>query len=277
MSAREIELLVLKYELHMTSARLHVINQGFGPLRWPTNNPFLQLHKASTDGDATIDLTGEEHGRNPAIANRFEHANRLNRSGDGLNVIRFGTVHQLSGTKKGRGLDVEVMRVIDGHLMFYKHLDDERIRDILEAGHATLLQGMQLLVDASGGVEAWRKASHKEMSKLLQTLFNEFPLVISKIVFPYEDSSVDFDRIWQNEFDNAKWQVCLRSIFVYLAMSTWIFRIKNDNCEHMYDNWKSSMSGDNLCVLNLGEVHDLPSRETRITGRTRIGSLSDLA
>ncbi|KAK6438063.1 hypothetical protein LTR95_005737 [Oleoguttula sp. CCFEE 5521] len=209
MSAREIELLILKYELHMTIARLRA-TQGFGPLRWPTNNPFLQLHKAPTDGDATITLTEEEYRRNRAVSNRFERANRLNRSGDGLNVIRSGTVHQLSGIKKGRGLDVEVMRVIDGHLMFYKHLDDECIRDILEGWPCvdeynyakykkrimdyertaqrktcnTLFQGMQLLVRASGGVKAWRKASHQEMSNLLQTLFNEFASPYSRSCSP---------------------------------------------------------------------------------------------
>nr|OQO25764.1 hypothetical protein B0A51_05974 [Rachicladosporium sp. CCFEE 5018] len=204
MSAREIERIVAQYEHTQTAARSLAITQGFGPLSWPAANPFLQFHRSPTDGDPALDATEEDYERARTVAYDYEHANRLKRSGDGLNVIRFGTAHELSKPKMKRDLAPEMMRVIYGHLMFSKHLDDGLIDDILEGWSCvdefnyaeykkrvmdyernaqrktcdTLLQGMKSLVAGSGGPEAWRRASQKDTGNLLRTIFDEFPLVI---------------------------------------------------------------------------------------------------
>ncbi|KAK6441020.1 hypothetical protein LTR95_002752 [Oleoguttula sp. CCFEE 5521] len=164
----------------------------------------------------------------------LEHLSRIKRQYTDLVVVTFGTSHQPSKLEDvhaySRHLDEEIKRIIDGYLMSIKGLEESHITEILQgwpginesnpgqhrswvmdyqrdAQHKTceiLLRTMEILINTSGGIDVWREAVEADIEKLLLALFDQLPLTKLKLVFHYEDGSVDFERIWRNAFDGGK-------------------------------------------------------------------------
>ncbi|OQO06546.1 hypothetical protein B0A48_08329 [Cryoendolithus antarcticus] len=57
-------------------------------------------------------------------------------------------------------------------------------------------------------------------------------------------------------------------------MSPWLYRIKTDNRDEMYDTWRGCMRVDEICALKLGEVSDLLSPPDRISSQGRTKNIS---
>nr|OQO20457.1 hypothetical protein B0A51_11796 [Rachicladosporium sp. CCFEE 5018] len=287
---------ILRHKFRIDRKRAAIIRRGFGPLNYPPFNPYLQIYNKDYSKDAFPDgFTDEHFAKAHEIARAIERRNIMRRSHADMVVTRFGRSHLRFRNRPGRHLDLEIKRVHAGYLMHQNHLEEQAGKQVLlgfpaittanlesmnewlgkierEAQHKTcktVLLATKKLIEMSGGMEAWLAASDEEIGNLLTCLFDEFPLTISKLVFWTEDSAIDMERIWRNQFDQGKWQVLLRTKFVYLAMSTWENRIKHDDRDAMYEDWKDMMQNEELASLNLGDVADLPSRVSRLAGKGR--------
>jgi hypothetical protein len=112
----------------------------------------------------------------------------------------------------------------------------------------------------AGGIKAFRKSTPQQCRKLISTMFDEFPLIITKSAFAVEARSVDFDRIWR--MGMAKWQKACKLKSVNLAMATlkhWE-PVNNGAAaqDKLCDTWRGHINNQQIKELRLGGVLQVP-------------------
>ncbi|KAK1064687.1 hypothetical protein LTR74_008539 [Friedmanniomyces endolithicus] len=283
--------------------RVHVVELDFGPLRLPKYN-ILARSWSKDDKKANEVLTSPQYNKQVTEAIKNE-ANNLRRKRSEQITIRYARDTHLNFPElPGQHLDDELKRVADVYLC-KGPVHDPSIYDVLykkpAVNHANYNEHRlklakrstnaqyhttkyarrtgKHLVEMTGGVAAWRAATHEERIALVRHLFIEFPLTCCKGMFRFENNSFDFDTVWAISCDKTiKWQRFWRSIYIgtiITAIETVVFAASGTTAEKgaaekaLFSYWKTCKASSSFDQLDLGTAADVISRPSRAAGDTR--------
>lgn len=130
---------------------------------------------------------------------------------------------------------------------------------------------MKVLVENSGGYEAWAEATPEQRRNLITHMFNEHPLHFTQLSMHFEKQSVNIEGIWAGDTPtDLKWQKAIRSWFVEIAHAVYVYdtskpaknpnkKMDQANLVTVYCEMKKSQGWADL----LGDVGQVPSRPSR--------------
>nr|OQO02388.1 hypothetical protein B0A51_17800 [Rachicladosporium sp. CCFEE 5018] len=150
----------------------------------------IELKNKLENADTTLERFYYTHLANPNLVGCHEHAERKHIA-NGLIFI---------GGRLSIGFIKQILKgypgVIESNCGFHRE------HFMGYTGHEqrqTCTYLLRVLIEESGGADAWEEASKDDINNLLDVLFCQSAPIISKHTFACENHSVDFEGIWTSE------------------------------------------------------------------------------
>lgn len=128
-----------------------------------------------------------------------------------------------------------------------------------------LRESIGTLVDATGGVDFWGKASSAQRVDFTGACFDLAPVRLCRVIFPKLGKSVDFPTVFFIELDDMmNWRSFTRFRFVYMCENIFIWEMMNPSDDVrllLYSIWRALPSDDDIAELKeaLGGMERVPS------------------